>query len=251
MERKPYYWREMFTGNWELFEKVLGNPETNIVYDIDGILMNSTKTVLKKFTEKSGIKTDAREINKWEYLTELANKSGLDDDVVKHAEDDWFKTEVLESAQRYLYIRPVVEKTLEYYGPDKNFVLTSRNPYLKDSTIDTFRREFPKIKPENIFIRGNGGINMVDSANFKTGKIRELAKKAPWVVFIDDSTDFVEAVLRDGIENCLVINIPQGKILPNFRHERLIVIKRFPEDLQAMYPLKFMIDKAIDNASNK
>jgi len=251
MERKPFIWREMFTGNWELFQKVLENPETIIVYDIDGILINSPKIVLNNFSKKTGIKTNAVEIDKWNYLGEIAENSGLGEDVIEHANDDWFKPEVLQAAQRYLHIRSVVRKTVNYYGPDRNFVLTSRNPYFKTSTINHFAQEFPEIKSENILIRDNGGIDMVDSANFKTEKIRELATKAPWVVFIDDSPDFSEAVLCDGPENCLVVNIPLGKTTPTLPHERLIVIKRFPEDLQAMYPLKFMIDKAIDGASNK
>lgn len=258
MERKPFItercqfiWREMFTGNWELFQKVLGNPETIIVYDIDGILIDTPKIVLNKFTEKTGIRTNPVDIDKWNYLSELAENSGLSKDVIEHANDDWFRPEVLARAHRYLYIKSLVQKTVNYYGPQRNFVLTSRNPYFKLSTINHFSYELPEIKSENIFIRDNGGVDMTVAANFKTEKIRDLAIKAPWVFFVDDSPDFSEAVLRDGPENCLVINIPLGKTKPTLPHERLIVIKRFPEDLQAMYPLKFMVDKAIDSTSNK
>jgi hypothetical protein len=77
IEAKPFYWREMFTGNWELFEKVLKNPKTIFVYDIDGILADSPKTVLKKFTEKTGIRTNPTDIDEWNYLTNLAKKAGL------------------------------------------------------------------------------------------------------------------------------------------------------------------------------
>ena len=241
----------MFTGNWELFQKVLENPETIIVYDIDGILLDTPKIVLNNFTEKTGIITKVAEIDKWNYLGELAENSELSKDIVDHANDDWFKPEVLVRAHKYLYIKSLIQKTVSYYGQERNFVLTSRNPNFKLSTINHFSHELPEIKSENIYIRDNGGVDMTVSANFKTEKIRDLALKAPWVVFVDDSPDFSEAVLRDGPENCLVINIPLGKIKPTLPHERLIVIKRFPEDLQAMYPLKFMVDKAIDGALNK
>ncbi|MCX6705104.1 MAG: hypothetical protein NT162_02085 [Candidatus Woesebacteria bacterium] len=250
MERKPYIWSELFLGDEDLFQKILRNPETIFVYDIDGILANSAKIVYKRFTEKTGVEALPYKIDRWDYLTELSKDAGLDEDTIKHAEDEWFKSEILGTSQRYLYIGPVVEKTVNYYGADKNFVLTSRNPYLKDSTIDWFAKEFPKIKKENIFIRGSGGIDLVNSAKFKVEKLQMLARKAPWVVFVDDSTDFVKAVLDDGIKNCLVVNIPQGKIMPDFEHERLIVIKRFPDEIQAMYPLMYAIDKALDVAQS-
>lgn len=245
MERKPFIWSELFIGNEKLFQEVLRNRETIFVYDIDGILINSAKEVYRRFTEKNGILAEPAEINRWDYLTELSKKAGLAKDTIKHAEDDWFKADVLSVSQRYLYIRPALDMTIKYYGADRHFVLTSRNPYLKTSTVDTLIHEFPKIKTENIFIRDNGGIDLVDSAKFKVEKLQMLAKKAPWVVFVDDSIDFVKAVLDDGIENCLVVNIPQGKTMPDFRHERLIVIKRFPEEIQAMHPFMHAVERAI------
>lgn len=245
MERKPFVWREMFTGNWEFFQKVLSNPKTIIVYDIDGILLNSPDIVLKRFTEKTGIKTNPAEIDRWDYLTSLAKNEGLSEDEVKHAEDGWYDPMVLSEAKRYLYIRPVIRKTVSYHGPDHNFVLTSRNPYLKQSTIESFDTHLPEIKTKNILIRESGGIDKTVSAAFKVENLRALAKIAPWILFVDDSVDFCEAVIKADIENCVVVNIPLGKIMPDYRHERLIVIKRFPDEIQAMYPLMFMLDKAL------
>jgi hypothetical protein len=245
MERKPYVWSELFLGDEELFQKVLRNPETIFVYDIDGIVTNSAKVVYRRWTEKTGVEALPHKIDRWDYLTKLAREAALSKDVIEHAEDDWFKPEVLQAAQLNLYIRPVIEKTIRYYGPDKNFVLTSRNPSLKESTVNYFAREFPKIKKENILIREEGGIDLVDSAKFKVENLKILAEKAPWVVFVDDAIDFVKAVLNDGIKNCLVINIPQGKIMPDFEHERLIVIKRFPDKLQAVYPFLDAVGRAI------
>ena len=242
IDRKPFVWREMFTGNWELFEKVLSNPKTIFVYDIDGILANSPKIVLKKFTEKTGIRTNPAEINEWNYLTNLAKKAGLGGEHIKNAEVDWYEPEVLAVAQKYLYITPVVEKTLKYYGPARNFALTSRDPKFTETTLEWVVRKIPKFKTENILIRTD---SKDDASRFKVDNLIRLAGKAPWVIFIDDHVDFAEAAVQADIPNCLVINAPLGKTMPNFRHERLIVIKRFPEDIQAMYPLLFMVDKAL------
>ena len=243
MERKPFVWREMYEGNIDLLEKVFQNPETVFVYDIDGILADSPKIVLKKFTEKTGIKTDPAEIDEWNYLTNLAKNAGLGGEHIKNAEVDWYEPEVLAVAQKYLYITPVLEKTLKYYGPARNFALTSRDPKLTEVTLKWFLWKIPKFKTENILIRTNPESG---PSKFKVDNLIRLARKAPWVVFIDDHTDFAEAAVQADIPNCMVINIPLGKTMPDFRHERLIVIKRYPEYLQAMYPLMFMVDRAIN-----
>jgi len=245
LERKPFVFSEMFHGNWGLFGKVISNPETNIVYDIDGILIDTPKIVLKRFTEKTGIKTDPAEINDWNYLGQLAMRFNLDQESIDHANGDWYKPEVLKHAKRYLHIKPLVQTTLNYHGPDKNFVLTSRNPDFKETTISQFAHEFPEIKSENILIRDSGGVDNGISSSFKVENIRKLAQKARWVLFVDDQPDFCEAVLKSGVENCLVINIPLGAIKPALPHDRLIVMGRFPNEIQAMYPFKYAVDKAL------
>jgi hypothetical protein len=242
MERKPFFMPELFIGDRNLFNEVLRNRETIFVYDIDGIVANSTKVVYRKFTEKTGVFANPLEINNFHHLTNLAKSANLSKDFIKHAEDDWYDSKVLDLAQKFLYITPVVNKTFSFYGRDRNFVLTSRNPDLKESTLDWFSRKYPEFNPNNILIRDSHNI---DSADFKVGSLRILSKIAPWVAFVDDSVDFIGAVLADGIKNCLVINIPQGKVMPDFRHERLIVIKRFPEEIQAMYPFMDAVNRAI------
>jgi hypothetical protein len=243
MERQPYNLSELFIGNEKLFQEVLQNPKTIFVYDIDGIISNSPKIVLKNFREKNGINVSAAEIDGWNYLTNVAKKSGLDEETVKNAEKDWYDADVLLKSQRYLYIKPVIQMTMRHYGPERNFVLTSRNFTLDDSTFNWFKREAPEIRLENILIRKKGDTRSAEV--FKVENLKYLAERAPHVVFVDDSIDFVKAVLDDGIKNCLVINIPQGKIMPDFAHERLIIIKRFPDKLQAMYPFFDAVRRAI------
>lgn len=245
MERKSYIWSELFLGNEKLFQEVLRNPETIFVYDIDGIIANSPKVVLKNFTDKHGIKVSAAEIDGWDYLTNVAKRSGLDADAVKNAEKDWYDAGVLLKAQKYLYIKPVIQMTMRYYGSERNFVLTSRNYTLDESSYDWFKREEPDIKSENILIRKEGDSRSAET--FKVDNLKRLAKLAPHVVFVDDSIDFVKAVLDDGIKNCLVVNIPQGKVMPDFEHERLIVIKRFPDEIQAMHPFMHAVERAISS----
>ena len=245
---RPFNWREMYTGDLELFDKVLQNPETVFVYDIDGILANSPKVVLPRFTAKTGIRTNPAEINEFGYLTGLAKKAGLPDEIADNVEADWYNPEILALAQKYLYMTPVVDKTLSYYGPERNFSLTSRNPKFKESTPEWFSRKYPKFKKENILMRDD---DTIDSLFFKVENLARLSKAAPWVVYLDDDTRYAKAAIDADIPNCLVINIPLGRIVPDFRHERLIVIKRYPEYLQAMYPLLFLVDRAIGNRYNK
>lgn len=161
-------------------------------------------------------------------------------------EDDWYAKKPLSDAPRYLYIKPVVQKTISLYGPENNFVLTSRNPGLTEMTHEWFKREKLEILESNILMRKNGGIVcQTETAKFKVSELKRLSKMAPWVVFIDDSVDFIKAVAESDIYNCLMVNIPLGKIRPDFNHKHLIIMNRYPTGLQAMYPLMDAIDRAI------
>lgn len=243
MERQPYHLENLFFGNRKLFNEVLQNPETVFVFDNDGIISNTSKIVYKNFSDKNGILVKPSEISSWTHLTDIARNAGLDENAINHAEDDFYNSKVLEKAQSLLYIKPVIKRTVAYYGPERNFILTSRNAEFKDVTVSWFERKFPEFMPENILVRER--TDDVTGEDFKIRKLREIAASAPWVVFIDDGLKFVEATLNAGIENCLVVNVPQGKTMPDFTNEHLIVIKRFPDELQAMYPLMDAIDRAI------
>lgn len=245
MERQPYRFNELFSGNWELFKKVLQNPETVFVYDNDGIISDTSKEVYKRFSQKYGILVKTSDIDGWTYLTDVARSTGLSEDDIGHAEDDFYSPDVLEKSQNILYIKPVIQKTISYYGAKNNFILTSRDSEFKDVTISWFKRKFPEFLPGNILIRD--GKKEITGEEFKVESLKELALKAPWVVFVDDALKFVKAVLdAPDIENCLVVNIPQGKVMPDFRHERLVVIKRFPDRIQAVYPLMDALDRALN-----
>jgi hypothetical protein len=247
LERKTFIWSELFIGNWDLFQKVLSNPETIFVYDIDGILANSADKVLKKFSDEYGIATDPAKINGWGYLTGLAKAAGWPAERIEHAEDYWYDPQLLLEVRKYLYIKPVVSKTIGLFGAERNYVLTSRNPEFKDLTLKWLAREYPEILAENIMIRDN---KKIDPAEFKAKCLWWLAKTAPWVIFIDDATDFVKSALNLKIDNLVAVNIPQGTVMPDFSSDQLVVIKRYPEEIQAMYPLMYAIDKAINGRTS-
>jgi len=196
----------------------------------------------------NGIPVKAVDLDGWTYLTDVARNAGLSEEAIKHAEDDFYGPEVLERSQSVLYIKPVIQKTLAYFGPERNFILTSRNAEFKDVTLAWFKAKFPGIKPENILIRGKG--DSLGGTEFKIQKLKEIASKAPWVVFVDDALKFVQAAVEEDIPNCLVINIPQGKTKPDFTHERLFVIKRYPDELQAVYPFMDALDRALRNGKS-
>lgn len=244
IEKAPYRFSELFKGNWDLFKKAVQNPETVFVYDNDGIFSDTSKLVYRRFSDKYKIDVKTSDINSWTYLTSVAKNLGFSEEEIKSVESDYYDPEVLGMAQSVLYIKPVIKKTLSFYGPERNYILTSRNPNLRDSTLAWFKRKFPDFLPENILIRD--GKKTVSGEDFKIEKIKDLASKAPWVVFIDDALTFVKSTLDANIENCLVVNIPQGKVYPDFQHERLFVIKRFPDSIQAVYPLMDAMQRAVN-----
>lgn len=243
IHREPYNFAENFSGNWELFQKVLKNRETAFVYDNDGIISNTSKEVFKRFNERHKINADPTDITEWNYLTRAAEAARLDEDAIKHAEDGFYDPAVLGNAPAVYGIRRVISRTLSYYGSERNYILTSRNPEFKDVTEAWFKRKFPEFLSENIIIRDSKNIS---GEEFKVRKLQELALKAPWVVFIDDGQQFIKSVLEADIKNCLVVNIPVGRIEPEFTHERFFVFRRYPKDLQAVYPLNDAINVALD-----
>lgn len=236
-----YNWQKLFYGNWNLFKDAVSNPATIFVYDIDGILANSAKKVFKNFSIKTGINVSPELATGWDYLTEIATKEKLSPEVIAAAESDWYDPDVLRASQRFLHIKPTVLRTIDIAGRDNNYVLTSRNPGLKDSTFDWLNRELPVFKAENVLIREDKSI---DSVAFKTQNLSRLSSLAPWVVFIDDAMSYIKGALEAKLPNLVVINIPQGLEMPDFTHDNLIVIKRYPERLQAMYPLYDAITRA-------
>jgi hypothetical protein len=229
----------LYYGDWDFLKSAVNNKNNIFIYDIDGILINSTEPVFSNFNRLTGLDVRPTQIDGWDSLTNFARANNLSEELVLNAEDGWYDEEVLKEAQRYLYIKPVVRMTIGLTGQERNCILTSRNPNLRDVTIRNIRQEFPFFLEENIYIRSEA-YELSESA-FKAQVVSEKSVNVPWVILFEDSTKYVERVLLDGPDNCIVINVPLGKIRPNFVHERLFVVGRYPDDKQGMYPLyKFM-----------
>lgn len=244
IERRDLFsFEEKFVGDWELFREAINNPEVYYIYDADGVLVYSAERVFESFEKRYGIKVSPKDINAWNYLTNVAAEKGLSDESVTDAEKDWYNSSVLESSRRYLHAKPLVNLTVKLAGKEKNLVLTSREPYLAEGTYRWFDRNFPMLLRNNILIRNSD--SEISGTRFKVNSVRERAGQADWVVFMDDSTKYIKAVLDAGIPNCLAILIPQGVVKPEFSHDHLITVGRFPEEMQGMYPLYSAFKKAL------
>lgn len=243
-ERKPFILSDLYEGNLDLIKEPFSNPETIIFYDIDGILADSPKVVYEKFKEENNIDIKPSQTDSWNYLNKVAHENGIPFEKIIYIQDDWYNPDVLFKAQPYLYIRPVVEKTLKLFTPERNFILTARNPNLKSSTINWINLKYPKILTNNILIREDKNM---DSSKYKMNEILPRAKNAPWVIFIEDTPEYIKSLLDLKIDNLVVINIPIGQRKPDFKDPRMIVVKRYPEDIQAMYPLMYLINSVLKN----
>lgn len=82
-ENVSYRFDENFFGNKELFRNVFQNPQIIVVYDIDGILADTPKIVLKNFAKKHGININSKDINNWTYLSDVAIANNLDEDAIR------------------------------------------------------------------------------------------------------------------------------------------------------------------------
>src|SRR3989338_1699624 len=243
-ERKDsFIFEESFNGDWNLFRQIVNSKSVYYIYDADGILVYSAERVFNNFEERHGIKVFPKNINTWNYLTEIAVDHGLDKNSIRQAEDDWYDGDVLESSKRYLYSRPLVNLTIGLVGAERNLILTSREPNLKVETYRWFGNHFPKIPKENILIRDEG--SPLSGTKFKGREVGKYAELVDWVVFMDDSTKYIKAVLDAGIPSCMVIIVPQGIVKPDFSHDRLITAGRYPEEIQGMYPIYRAFKKAL------
>ena len=248
MERKPFRLTDYlyYCGDWNLFLSAINNPDTIYIYDADGILVDSPKKVLADFLEKTGIKVDPAQIDRFNALTYIATQEGLPEDVIATAEDGWYDPNILGGSPRYFFSKPILNLTMQLVGPERNYVLTSRLPNLEDSTQKWLRKQHPFLPEENLLIRTS---STESETVFKVDKIKEQSEKAPYVIYFEDSIKFVKAVLEDGPVNCVVVNIPVGQIRSDLEHERLFVVGRYPYDCQGMYPLYRLLKEAITNSS--
>lgn len=251
MERKPFNLQEHLSGNTSLLSEILKNPDDVIVvYDADGIIINSLEVVFAKFAQRTGIEIPLAEIDRWNMLTHVATTKNMPEKVVASAEEDWYKPEVLAFAPRHLFSKPLVNLTLKHVGEERNYILTARNSDFRDATYQWFGQVIPGVRKDNILIRDEKC--KMEPAEYKVSQLRRLAKEASWVIFIEDTIEYIETALNEGPENCLVVNVPLGLMAPDFEHERLIVVGRYPNKIQGMYPtyrlFKDAIRKATQNA---
>lgn len=232
---------ELYKGNLELFRKVVQSENVTYLYDADGLLVDSARSVFRDFRQRTGIQVFPKDIDRWDMLTETARKNSLPESLISTAENAWFDPDTLENSPLYLYAKPTLLETMHKVGKEKNFILTSRKPYLRTATENWMRKWVPELPLGQLLIRSD---DQVKETVFKAGQVAKYAEISDWVVFLDDSTKYVKAVLDSGIKNCFVINVPMGKTEVDFNHENLLVVGRHPEDLQAMYPLYTLFRKS-------
>lgn len=228
------------SGNLYLLDAFLRNENTEIIFDSDGVKINSPKKVLGIYNSKNNHVLRQHEIDCWDFMTQQGMLHGLSYDEANKFEELWYKPEVLGDSEPYLFMRPLIRMLARRRDPNKTFVLTARKPHLKEATIESYKCHFPQIPEENILIREN---ELMGSEAFK--KV-EIKKRMP-CIFVEDSFANLEPILNDpAFANCLCVHVPLGLVKPNFHHERLIVLKRFPLIEQGMRPLYEMFKGSFD-----
>lgn len=225
----------------------LNDKQTVHLYDADGIVIDSPRQVISQFNKQVlsqfGIETDPSEVDRWGYLTYFSQLNDLPYEVILKAEDDWYDSETLEKSPRYSWIKPVLLSSLNKSGINRNFILTARLPELKQTTVDWFSKHFPDFDSDNILIRES---LTDDPSTFKAETVAFFAEKYPQVIVYEDSVEYSKAILDEELPNCIVILVPLGNIRPGFDNDNLIVLRRYPNELQAMYPLYDLVKRAKD-----
>jgi hypothetical protein len=249
MERISLKNFEHFSGNWKTFVEVFRTKNIAIVRDSDMVDVNSAHSVFGTINQKyPGADLHPMNVDRWDYVSTMLAMGGHEQDK-NIAEAAWYDAAVLASSPRQLFSRPLIRMLNGHVGKENLYVLTAREPYLKDITQEWYSTEMPGLVIEsNILIRSD---DTEDSVAFKVKTISRLAKMYDWVLYFEDAGKYVEAVLSEpGLENCFVVQHPLGKTEPTKAHDRLAVIGRYPAGCQGMYPSWLYVSKAIEESQN-
>lgn len=233
------------SGNLYALDRWLAYEDVNVVEDSDGVGINSPKNVHQICENETGVELRPYKTDRWNYISYTLVNNGKSTSEANKYEGLWYSSSVLRKSEPYLFMRPLVRTLIKHLGRERQYVLTARRPDLKEATIESYKCHYPEIPSENILIRDN---DLLDSEKFKKD---EIAKLMP-CIFIEDTFANLKPILNDpSFAKCLCIHIPLGVIKPEFHHERLIVVKRFPFKEQGMYPLFKLFERSFNNNNGK
>lgn len=228
-------------GDVENLEKALAHKRVGFIYDADGIIVNLPASVVPDFNRLTGLKYHPSLIENWKSLQDEVVMRASKKHLAGVAQNGWYDVGLVKIAPAYIYGLRLAKLTLGIWGPANNFVLTARTKYpeLAPATREWFSEKLPKMRTGNI------------KFNHKKGpEVAELAMRLDWLVYFEDSSENIEDVLagEQPVKNCTVVQVPLGKIQPDFFHDQLIVVNRYPQLIQEMYPAYRLVKEAAERA---
>ena len=228
--------------NIDKFKDVFCSEKLRFVWDIDGILIDTPKSVLDLANKKYNFIKPANpwETDEFDFLTKLGRISGFNDKVLESMEADWYKSFPMYKASPYEGIPEALEMAIDRAGPENNFVLTSRKPKLERATNLLIAREFPRIPCKNILIRKNLNLS---GKEFKMKGLKSLSDFDGVTILLDDVDEYIKAATEIHLDNLYMIAVPVGKLPITVEDPHLLVLERYPLESQGMLPLKNMLQR--------
>lgn len=228
--------------NIKNFYTAIKNPTTKYFWDLDQILVNSTKYIFDKFNRENPYNLTANvwELDQHDYLTAVVEKAGFRNH--DNLETDWYKNIPLYKSDSFEYSKKALEIAIDISGAENNYFLTSRSPKLERATCLWIRREIPEFKMENLLIRKKGDTR--DSLAFKVETLEQRTGDNFQTIFVEDQERFIKGALKVNVKKLFVIGSPNGKISYKTQDPRLLVLARYPFQDQEHLPLYTLFQNA-------
>lgn len=177
----------------------------NVSFDIDGVEAESADPVVRKFNKIFKTCYRVRDLQNYWSLVDWVKKS--DPRIVDprdYAIKLWNSSEVMSAA-------PVVSGAWLFSNYAKDMLphvhrITSRPSYLKDVTIDWYKRNMPWVDPKLIHIQVDGDMNIRNVDKLSSHKVRTIHELGVHLHF-EDSWQEAEAIVSS--THAKVILVPR------------------------------------------
>lgn len=204
--------------------------------DHDGVIADTRNFVVNKVNKEFGTTYEVSDINDWHWVTNVALEHGWDLLSAKELDKKfWYDPELL------LQVPPTdgaVDFMKWFYDRDmENFVITSREPRLRKSTLAWYAKHMPFVKESQIII---GSESDPRGDYFKVWAIQSAIKPA---IHIEDSPDHARKIIE--YTETVVALMSSVRTLDNYGKSQLI---RLLDSISQPISLNGVREKIVNHA---
>ncbi len=197
------------------FNNIKGR-KIKIGLDVDGVLAMSVEPVVERFNKDFKTSYKPKDFTGWNSVAGWVVKQGLTQEkAIEYEHFLWTDPEILFKSPPGIgtkeFIKAVIKNKIDFY------VITSRIPSLRDSTISWFGKNLPLVSKEKIYINQN---SLVSGDVFK----KETIGKLEISLHIDDSPEHSKAIVEETSASVILLSYPN--LDNNYKHSKLFRLSK-------------------------